>query len=54
MIAASQYESRNRCRELKAAIMIPLVMSWTGKRRNDSTSRTACSWLMASRRAAGG
>jgi hypothetical protein len=27
---------------LQGAIKIVLVMSWTGKRRNDSMSRTAC------------
>ena len=29
---------------------MPLVMSWTGKRWNDSMSRTACRWPMASGR----
>jgi len=42
MIAASQYESWKRWRVSRAAIMIPVVMSWTGKRRNDSMSSTAC------------
>jgi hypothetical protein len=52
MIAASQYESWKRWRASSAAIMIPLVMSWTGKRRNDWMSRTACRWPMASGRLA--
>ncbi len=38
MIAASQYGSWKRWRASRAAIMISLVMSWTGKRRNDSMS----------------
>lgn len=42
MIAASRYESRRRWRASRAAVIIPLVRSWTGKRRNNSTSRTAC------------
>jgi hypothetical protein len=42
MIAASQYESWNRWRASRAAIMIALVTSWTSKRRNDSISRIAC------------
>jgi len=52
MIAASQYESWKRWRASRAAIMIPLVMCWIGKRPNDWMSRTACQWLMASGRLA--
>jgi hypothetical protein len=52
MIAASQYESWKRCRASGVAIMIPVVMSRTGKRRNDSMSRITCRWPMASGRLA--
>jgi hypothetical protein len=46
MITESPYESWNRWRVARAAVRIVLVMSWTGKRRNDSTSQTACWWVM--------
>jgi len=48
MIAESQYERWNRSRVSSAAMTIAVVMSWTGKRRKDSMSRTACRYVIGS------
>ena len=50
MIAESQYVELDLWRVSRAAIRIAPVTSWTGKRRKDSMSRTACWCVMGSGR----